>query len=45
MLLFGLSAIEQELRPARAPALEDSLILRIARGETQAFSELYLRAH
>ena len=45
MLLFGLSAIEQELCPVRAPALEDSLILRVARGETQAFSELYLRAH
>ena len=45
MLLFGLSALEQELLPARAPALEDSLILRVAQGDTQAFSELYLRAH
>ena len=45
MLLFGLSALEQELLPARAPALEDSLILRVAQGDTQAFSELYLRVH
>ena len=45
MLLFGLSALEQELLPARAPALEDNLILRVAQGETQAFSELYLLAH
>ena len=45
MLLFGLAAIEQQVFPGAAPALEDSLILDVAKGDTRAFSELYIRTH
>ena len=45
MLLLGLAAIEQQVFPGAAPALEDSLILDVAKGDTRAFSELYIRTH